>query len=146
MASVSRMPLAPLDRPITYTHFLNLAASRKWSKPLRQFREIAGVVEQTVGLTKAALPLLSFARYGTLKTKAGCLRHDANVKGFSAVVGDHDGGTQAMEDAAALLREAGIAAFFYATPSHEPSAPRWRVVAPTAGNCRPIATRGLRRG
>jgi hypothetical protein len=134
---VARLPLAPLDRPITFTHFLDLAATRKWNKPLRQFREIAGVVEQTIGRTKAALPLWSFARFDKIKTKAGCLRHDANVVGFGAIVGDRDAGTMTLEKAAALLRDAGIAAFLHTTSSHTPSAPRWHVVCPTAGELPP---------
>ncbi len=137
MAAVIGLPLNPLDRPITYTHFQNLTASRKWVRELRQFREIAGIVEQTVSPTKDKLPLWSCCRFGKQKTAAGSLRHDANVLGFRAIIGDHDAGTQTMEEAAGRLRDAGVAAFLHETWQSTPGKPRWRVVCPTAGELPP---------
>jgi len=53
-----------------------------------------------------------------------------SVECFSGVMGDYDAGAVSKEDAAERARDAGIAGVFYDSPSHTPSAPRWRVLVP----------------
>lgn len=80
--------------------------------------------------SKSGLRLLSLNRYGDLRTEKGALRHDANVLGVGGLVGDYDGGVVSIDEAADMLRSAGVGAMLYTSPSSSESAPRWRVVAP----------------
>lgn len=86
---------------------------------------------------KESLPLLKLATFGTDRTTAGCLRHDANMIAVHGIEGDYDGGEMPIEYAADLLREAGVQACLYTSASHMPEAPRWRVLAPLSAPCMP---------
>lgn len=88
---------------------------------------------------KQACPLLKLGAFGNQISAKGSLRHDANVLYVSGVEGDHDAGLIQPQDAAAMLQHAGIAAIIYTTPSHTPTAPRWRVLAPLSQNYQPAA-------
>ena len=79
---------------------------------------------------KSALPLLKLAEFGSIKTDAGCLRHDANVTVVTGIEGDYDGESMPMAEAAKRLNDAGVAALLYTSASHEDAAPRWRVLCP----------------
>jgi hypothetical protein len=137
MTQVVRMPIRPLDRPITYTQFRDLTAETKREISLRQFREITDGIAQVQAKQKILLPLWKFARFGKRRTSKLSLRHDPNVLGIVAIEGDHDAGTMEIEDATKLLREAIVAAMLHTTPSQEPGKPRWRVICPTAGELPP---------
>jgi putative DNA primase/helicase len=79
---------------------------------------------------KADCPLIKLATFGNKESANGSLRHDGNVLNVSGLEGDHDAGTLSPQDAAELLRQAGVRALIYTTASHTPSHPRWRVLAP----------------
>jgi AAA domain len=74
--------------------------------------------------TKDDLPLIKLATF------RGDYRSDATMETVHGVEGDYDGEIFTPETAAALLRDAGIEALIYTTPSHQPDKPRWRVLAP----------------
>lgn len=96
---------------------------------LRQLQER---LTSTTAPYKAALPLVKLGTFGNARTEKGSLRHDTNLLSVSGVEGDYDAGTVSPLDAADRLRQAGIAALIYTTPSHTSEAPRWRVLAPLA--------------
>jgi hypothetical protein len=80
--------------------------------------------------TKDAAPLIKLGRFGDNRTDKGALRHDSNPIEVTGCEGDYDGERVPMENAAALLEQAGIRALFYTSPSHTPDKPRWRVLLP----------------
>lgn len=82
---------------------------------------------------KAGLPLISACRFGDLRSGKGNLRHNQNVLGINALIGEHDAGVTPIEEAQRLLAAAGIEAILYQTARHTDAAPRWRVLCPLAG-------------
>lgn len=54
---------------------------------------------------------------------------------FWYAVVEHDAGTVPFETAVEALQRAGIDAIVYTSASHDPAAPRWRVVAPLQAPC-----------
>jgi putative DNA primase/helicase len=116
--------------------------------------KLAELIGNTRAAKKEALPILKLARFGSQRlppTKAqiaafgpnvlGTLRHDANVLAVSGVEGDHDAGELPFDEVVIRLEEAGIAYIAYATPSHTPGQPRWRVLCPFSKEL-PPAERG----
>lgn len=79
---------------------------------------------------KDSCPLIKLAKFGTVQSTEGSLRHNANVLSISGVEADYDGEEMPVETAAFLLDVAGIRAAIYTSPSHTPERPRWRVLAP----------------
>lgn len=80
--------------------------------------------------SKAECILFSACEFGDKRTENGSLRSNDNVLRVWAAVGDYDGEKVQPNEAVALLNSAGVRALVYTSPSHEPNAPRWRVVAP----------------
>lgn len=93
--------------------------------------------------SKQTCPLIKLATFGDKRTGRGSLRHDANVRSVSGLEGDYDGEEISPEVAKMLLESAGIAAVIYTSPSHTPSKPRWRVLAPLSADAPPDARREL---
>lgn len=81
---------------------------------------------------KENLPLLKLARFGESRSERGALRHDANVVEVFGIEGDYDDKSMPMGHAAELLSARGIAALLYTSASHEPAAPKWRVIVALA--------------
>ncbi|MGD2132538.1 MAG: hypothetical protein PVI23_07070 [Maricaulaceae bacterium] len=77
-------------------------------------------------------PFLKLARFGDERTELGSLRSNDNMLAISGVEGDYDGELITPEEAAEMLRSAGVVGLIYTTPSHHPEAPRWRVLCPLA--------------
>jgi len=82
--------------------------------------------------SKVDLPLLKLARFGDMATDKGSLRHDANVVEVTGGEIDYDGEVHGIDYAAQKLREAGIHALLYTSPSHTEDSPRWRCLLPFA--------------
>lgn len=93
--------------------------------------------------SKAACPLIKLAAFGEARTEKGSLRHDDNVLAVSGLEGDYDAGAIQPSVAAMMLEMAGIEALVYTSPSHTPTVPRWRVLAPLAGEHTPAERREL---
>lgn len=87
--------------------------------------------------SKQALPMIKLGCFGDSKSAQGSLRSNSNLESVSGVEGDHDAGSMRLEDAAALLEKAGVAALVHETPSSTPDTPRWRVFAPLSGSVAP---------
>lgn len=116
---------------IVYTVFPNTAARKKrelaetWPEIIERFRA------PLVAREKSALPLLSFGVYGDTRTRDGnALRSAANLISITGIEGDYDGQKMLLEDAAERMGMAGIRCVLYTTPTHDPDAPKWRVIAP----------------
>jgi hypothetical protein len=124
------------DLPLAVSMFADVRAQRIEPNHL-SLRQLQERLNSTTARDKAALPLVKLATFGDARTEKGnSLRHDANLLRVSGVEGDYDAGAVTPQDAAERLRQAGIAALIYTTPSHTAEAPRWRVLAPLA---RPVA-------
>lgn len=127
-----------LDRPVAVTRFPTQAARSKRSLTM-SMRDLADMIEDSTAANKARLPWFKLARFGSDRTDRDCLRHNGNVEAVSGVEADYDGGTITIDEAASRLREAGVAALLYSTPSSTAELPRWRVFAPFAEEHRPAA-------
>ena len=92
---------------------------------------------------KNDLQLISGCRFGDLKTGKGSLRHDGNVLAISAIVVEHDSGTITLAEARATMAAARVGGLIYATPSHAPDAPRWRLICPLSSDLPREQHRGL---
>lgn len=126
------------DTPITYTIFPSVKAQSKREKTLPWGEITRRLAKPPKYNTKTDAPLISFCSYDGSKSPRGSMRHAAAITEVFAIEGDYDGEKMSIEEAAALLRTAGVAAIFYASPSsHAFNAdtgdfrgPRWRVVTP----------------
>ena len=127
---------SPHDRPVTITTFSDVHASSQTVATLSVRDFVKGISSRTAN-NKAALPLFKLARFGNVTTDRGSLRHDENLVAISGVVADYDAGEISIPEAAAMARAAGIAVAFVASPSHTPTKPRWRAVAPLEHVARP---------
>jgi hypothetical protein len=127
---------SPLDRPITVTRFDDAGARRAF-RHLVPLRGLAQKIEARRAETKDRLPWLKLASFGDQRTDKGSLRNNANVTAIDGIEGDYDSGTVTPAEAAQQLRQAGIAAMIYTSPSHSPDRPRWRVLAPLSRSMPP---------
>lgn len=118
-----------LDTPIRVTHFADRQATTKQSEVV-SLRRLSATIGEHVSDIKADLPWIKLATFGDARTSRGSLRHADNMLAVSGVEGDYDGENVSVARAAARLRDAGIAAWLYTSPSHTANAPRWRVLAP----------------
>jgi hypothetical protein len=123
--------MSALDRPVHITIFPDTHARERESLFI-SLREFAGLLRTARAPTKQQLRLFSMCSYDNKRTAKRALRHDGNVRECFAVVGDYDGETVSLAEAATALRRAGIPALLVTTPSHTPARPRWRVVTPLA--------------
>jgi hypothetical protein len=118
-----------LDQPVTVTFFRNQYAEEKFER----VSSIRGLVPTILAPNKSRkdfLPFVKLGRFGDLRTEKDALRHDANVLSVTGIECDYDGEVIAMEQDAATLRRANVAALLYTSPSHSPEKPRWRVLCP----------------
>lgn len=133
--SASPNPVSGLDIPLTITFFQDEHAS--WKKEeVGTLRELAPIVRDTNGATKALLPWLKLAQFGDFRKKTS-LRNNANVVSISGIEADYDGESLTPRHAQQVLMQAGIAGIIYTSPSHEPHKPRWRILCPTSTTCPP---------
>lgn len=126
----------PLDRPLSVTQFAD-ATSKRQTRSNVSLRQFAETIRDTRARTKGGLPWLKLARFGEVATTKGALRHDANLTAIDGIEGDYDAGEVTVADACERLSAANLAALVYTTPSHTPSAPRWRVLVPTNATLQP---------
>jgi hypothetical protein len=92
--------------------------------------ELSELISDTTASSKSGLPLLKLARFGTVRSSDGSLRHDGNVTAVSGVEGDYDRGNMPLNEARNRLDDAGIKYLAYTTPSNVLAKPRWRVLTP----------------
>ena len=99
--------------------------------------ELLNLIESEVAPSKHDLPLLKLATFGEDRTENDSLRHDPNVLQVYGVEVDYDGEKISFDAAEQALRTADIDAILYSSPSHTPTAPRWRVLFPFVGKMLP---------
>lgn len=93
--------------------------------------------------SKQACPLIKLATFGSLRTSKGALRHEDNMISVSGIEADYDAELMSPKAARDLLAAHGVRALIYTSPSHTPSAPRWRVLAPLSSDMPVAARRGF---
>lgn len=135
-------PISGCDLPLAVTFFPDVQAITADPNRL-SLRDLHRRLGETVAPTKSALPLVKLGTFGNVATTRGSLRHDANLLSVSGIEGDYDAGAVSPQNAAERLRQAGIAALIYTTPSHTAEAPRWRVLAPLAAEVAPAERQDL---
>jgi hypothetical protein len=89
-------------------------------------------VRRTTAASKPQLPLVKFARFSGEPSDHGCLRYDAAIIGLTGFMGDYDAGELPLTTAGERLRQAGVEALFYASPSATPTFHKWRVCCPAS--------------
>ena len=130
------------DLPLAVSMFADVKAKR--IEPHRlTLRQLQDRLTRTTAPQKTGLPLIKLGTFGNVRTDKGSLRHDANLLRVSGIEGDYDAGTVQPQEAAERLRQAGLAALIYTTPSHTADAPRWRVLVPLAGEVSPVERHAL---
>ncbi|TDH61575.1 DUF3987 domain-containing protein [Dankookia rubra] len=131
-----------LSRPFAITYFKDFAARTK-QEGSTTLPALAQQIRQTSRASKAQLPWLKLASFGTKLSDKKSLRHDANVLAISGVEADYDGENVPFGHAVEILSKAGILALVYTSPSHTEDTPRWRILCPTSGELPPDRRDGL---
>jgi AAA domain len=131
---MSEAPQAGLQPEMVVTFFCDQYAQRKREERLTadQLAERIRKVSQTA---KERLPWLKCARFGDRLSGKGSLRHDDNVDVITGVEADYDatpihGGVISFGEAIARVRNAGIAAILYTSPSFCEELQKYRVLCP----------------
>jgi putative DNA primase/helicase len=112
---------------VRITFFPDFAATVKREESVT-LAALAELIVNTNASTKAGLPWLKLGLFGNSRTDKGSLRSNGNLQSCSGIEGDYDGERVAFNDAVSILREAGISAIVYTSPSNTDAAPRWRVL------------------
>jgi hypothetical protein len=133
--------MSALDHPIRLTVFPNRGGRELYEVTI-SLRNLAARAAEPAGAEKSKLPLIKLAVFGDSRTDQNCLRHDDNVLETTGIEADYDGEVIPPELMVEVLERAGIAALVYTTPSHTPTRPRWRALAPFA-RPRPPAFRNV---
>jgi hypothetical protein len=96
------------------------------------FDELPTLIRSTFAPSKGELPLLKLARFGPMLSARGSLRHNGNVLAITGIEADYDGERIGFEAAVQTVKDAGIGALLYTSPSYSVERPRWRVLCPTS--------------
>jgi Protein of unknown function (DUF3987) len=118
-----------LDLPLAVTFFDSFGA-KSAKRETVSLHGLMPLLQNTTADSKKSLPWIKLAEFGNVRTDKGSLRHDANVLSISGIAADYDGEIVSLDDAAAMLALAGLAAVLYTSPSHADEKPRWRVTCP----------------
>jgi hypothetical protein len=129
--------IAAVNNPWIFnaTGFTSKSAVEKIDIHFNGLADLVRLIQKTHGLSKHDLPWIKLGRFSGVPnpdtaSTSPSMRYDAGVTEITGVEGDYDGGKLSIDDAAALLQSARIAALLYETASSTPDAPRWRVLAP----------------
>ena len=136
------MTAPPHDEPIGVTFFTD-AYARAATEAHLSLGELRARVMSTTAATKAGLPWLKLALFGTHAPARGSLRNNANVLFICGVEADYDADVMPPAEAVAALERAGLAGLVYTSPSHSATRNRWRVLGPTSEWLPPDARRAL---
>lgn len=93
--------------------------------------DIAERVAKVNADTKDSLPMIKLAVF-----EGGAKKE--HVKCLTGAMVDYDAGAVTIDEAADLLRLAGVQALLYTSPSSSPEAPRWRALAPYSREMGPV--------
>jgi hypothetical protein len=117
------------ESEFTITFFRTYAATEKFEQR-GPMPELAEYIKRTTARSKALLPWVKLASFGDVKTPAGSLRHDANVRSISGIEADYDGEEMSFDEVASVLIMEDVTSIVYTSPSHTEAKPRWRVLCP----------------
>jgi len=121
---------ADLDQhKLHVTFFRDMAATRKTTKDMT-LPELCDLILKTSGPTKMKMPWLKLATFGNVKSEVGCLRHNANVIGFSGIEVDYDAEVMSLDEAIEILKRMKVRALIYTSPSYTAAKWRWRILLP----------------
>jgi hypothetical protein len=133
MARTGELTMQPRDPLISYTLFPDVWPREKIERSDVSWSELVGrIANAATYIDKKHCPLISMAEYGDELSSSGCIRHALNVKRIFGIELDYDGEQMPLAIAAAKLKAANVQAVLYTSPSHKPSAPRWRALFPLA--------------
>ncbi|MCF2870316.1 helicase RepA family protein [Octadecabacter sp. G9-8] len=127
---------SPLDRPLTVAFFADRKALKMDDRQV-SLRELA--TENPVARSKDSMGHIKLGKFSGETTPRRSYRHNAAHLEVSGIEGDYDEGTMTVDEAAAALKAADVAAMIYTTPSHLQSGKghRWRVLCPLSVNTTP---------
>lgn len=129
---------------VRITFFENQSASNMTREELT-LAELGERITSTSAPTKARLPWLKGATFGSKRSRHGSLRNNGNVLNFSMIHLDYDKQEISPENGVERLKKAGFAGMIYSSPSHFVDRPRWRVLLPCSTNLPPEEHEGLAR-
>lgn len=113
--------------------FFRDAAAKRLTIEQMTLQELRAKILATTAAEKSALPWLKLARFGDNRAPGSCsLRHNANVAAISGAECDYDGGKGSLDAAVRILKQVGVRALIYTSPSHTVAKPRWRILAPAS--------------
>jgi hypothetical protein len=124
----------PVDcRPLTLSMFRNLKGRWK-NEHTVTLEEFADWVQGMDAKEKSKLWLFTPIKFGKKRSDAGCLRWGENAISFDGVLCDYDTGTMPYEEMLQRMRDAGLVALTYTSPSYQPEdgKRRWRILCPTS--------------
>ena len=131
------------DRRFVVTFFPDITGKDLTEKEM-SLDELRDLVLTTTARQKSALPLLKLANFGIERNpESQSLRHNGNVESISGAETDYDAMVVSFDRAVELLSQAGLKGLVYTSPSYAPSAPKWRVVAPTSKDLPPSERKKL---
>jgi putative DNA primase/helicase len=91
---------------------------------------LRGIIHKPIRDIKKELPLLKLAGFGDKLNDEGSLRWNDNVNSIEGIELDYDKEKISFEEAVAILERERLRTLIYTSPSHTPSAPRWRLLLP----------------
>jgi RecA-family ATPase len=122
--------------PFTVTFFFNRDARHKDEKQFTLLT-LRDHIQGGQAYHKNDLEWIKLAHFGQLRSDKGSLRNNANVEWVTGCEVDYDGEQMSFDEAVAKIRWANIACIAYTSPSHMPSAPRWRLLFPFSTRLKP---------
>lgn len=143
MAAATAPVAGPAVAPaFALTFFLDVSAQEQRAASLT-LEEMAWHARVTTAESKDRLPLWKLATFGKARTRAGALRHDANVISVTGVEADYDGEALGIDQAIETAEKIGLRSVIYTSPSHSPRRPRWRIMCPASRGMAPARRRVL---
>jgi hypothetical protein len=118
-----------LQTPLIFTTFPDQKAA-KCTQHTATPAAIAGGIRKAHGPDKFSLPWIKLATFGTQRSPKNCLRTNANMLTANGNECEYDGEVMSFDAGANRLFAHDIGGVFYTSPSHRPTAPRWRFLAP----------------
>ena len=97
-------PASDIDtRKVTVTFFKDEFA-RDMRPAELTLRQLAEHIRYQTAASKAALPLLKLAIFGSKRSEKNCLRTNENTEQIDGIEGEHDAGTMTFDEAVAIMR------------------------------------------
>jgi putative DNA primase/helicase len=120
----------------TVTLFPDVAGAKLTTRKV-DLGELRKLALATTADTKKKLPLVKLAVFGDKRTEQNSLRHNANVESVTGAEGDYDAEVVPFDRAVELVRQSGLNALLYTSPSNTPDKPRWRILCPSSRSLPP---------